>query len=224
VARLLAVAPPSPRVVDLAAGTGHLARAAGPRGRPRRGCRAKPRHAEGVCGAYPRHEGGPGRSARGSDVSAGAAELVLLADAAHWVDPEASGKEAHRLLAAGGTAGRRRAASWTRPSRGHWSPCFARPTRERRPQGRAVPANGSRWRAAVPACGRLSSRKCVVLTPDMAEGVLGSLYFLAPAPGPAGGCRPSSRRAGRWPNNSGGARWETVLRLSWAGKSVGQEG
>ncbi len=102
-ARLLALAGgPGARIADLGAGTGLLA---GPLARggarvtavePARAmlARLEPLRPLGV---LPVHA-----AAEATGLEAGAFDLVLLADAAHWVDPELAGREAGRLLRPGG--------------------------------------------------------------------------------------------------------------------------
>jgi SAM-dependent methyltransferase len=104
VARLLELAGgPGARVADLGAGTGHLAIPLARLGArvhavepARRMLEVLAADAEGVS-VEPVHA-----AAEETGLAAGTFDLVLLADALQWVDPERGGREVARLLARGG--------------------------------------------------------------------------------------------------------------------------
>lgn len=224
VRRLLALVPPAPRVVDLGAGTGHLAE---PLARAGANVLAvEPAEAMlAVCAE--RTRGLPVRlvhaPAESTGLPSGSAELVLLADAAQWVDPEAAGAEAYRLLEDGGTAATVEPRPADTPFMCALEALLRRANPERRPQG---PGRGRQW--LVLATGGATVRAVelhhsVELSGPVLEAVLRSLSFLAPALGPA---RMTSlvEEAQALANQHGGARWERVLRLSWARRRTATRG
>ncbi len=216
--RLLGLAPPGARVVDMGAGSGHLAEPLARAGaqvvavEPARAMLAE--CAERVHGLPVDLRCAPAES---TGLPSASAELVLLADAAQWVDPEAAGREAFRLLVAGGTA----ATVEPRPADTAFMRELERLLREANPQRRPPgPGRARQWLALASGGGRVRAVElphAVELSPTALEGVLRSLSFLAPALGPV---RMASllEEASRLAQRVGGARWERILRLSWAQK------
>jgi SAM-dependent methyltransferase len=216
VRRLLALVPPAARVVDLGAGTGHLAEPLARAGaqvvavEPARAMLA-------VCAERVRDLAVTLRCApaESTGLASGSADLVVLADAAQWVDPEATGMEAHRLLVAGGTAAVVEPRAAETPFMRALEALLRQANPERRPQG---PGRGRQWLALASGGARVQAielSQAVLLTPSAFEGVLRSLSFLAPALGPR---RMTAlvAQACTLAEHHGGARWERVLRLSWA--------
>jgi ubiquinone/menaquinone biosynthesis C-methylase UbiE len=222
--RLLALVPPGPRVVDLGAGTGHLAEPLARAGarvtavEPAQAmldvCAERTRGLEVALVLAP---------AESTGLPSGSAELVLLSDAAQWVDPEAAGKEAHRLLVLDGTAALVEARAADTPFMHALEQLLAEANPERRLQAEG---RGRQWLALASGGApvhTLELSQAVVLEPQALEGLLRSLSFLEPALGPS---RMSAlvAQAATLAAQHGGARWERVLRLSWATRRVARGG
>lgn len=215
---LLGLVPAGARVVDVGAGTGHLAvplARAGSRVVAVEPSRAMLQVcAENTKGLEVSLVCAPAEATGLPDASA---ELLLLADAAQWVDPEAAGLEAHRLLVDGGTA----ATVEPRPADTLFMQALEALLRkanpERRPQG---PGRGRQWLVLATGSGRVQATEflhAVPLTPSVLAAVLRSLSFLAPALGPVRMAR-LIQEATALATQHTGAHWERVLRLSWARK------
>ncbi|MGO8970707.1 MAG: class I SAM-dependent methyltransferase [Myxococcaceae bacterium] len=218
VSQLLALAPPGARVVDMGAGIGHLAEplaragarvvAVEPAGAMLAEC------AERVRGLPVHLVCAPAES---TGLPSASVELVLLADAAQWVDPEAAGREASRLLVPGGTA----AVVEPRPADTPFMRALEGLLREANPERRpSGPGRARQWLALASGGGRVHTVElthAAVLSPAALEGVLRSLSFLAPALGP-GRMASLLREAATLAQRVGGAHWERILRLSWAHK------
>ena len=201
--RLLALVGPAARVVDVGAGTGHLAEPLARAGA--RVVAVEPASAMlAVCAERVRGlpVGLVCAPAEATGLPDSSADLVVLADAAQWVDPEAAGRETARLLVASGTA----AAVEPRPADTPFMHELERLLREanpeRRPQG---PGRARQWLAL--ASGGASVRAvemphAVELTPEALDAVLRSLSFLAPALGPGRRWTPSSRRRSDSPSDT----------------------
>jgi SAM-dependent methyltransferase len=219
-ARLLALLPPAPRVVDMGAGTGHLAVPLA-RGGAKVTAVEPARAMLAVC-----EEGTRGlgvalvcAEAESTGLPPGSADMVLLADAAQWVDPEAAGKESHRLLVDGGTAALVEARGADTPFMRALQAQVQEANPERRPQAEG---RGRQWLALASAGSSVHSVEIsqgVLLDSAALEGLLRSLSFLEPALGPA---RMSAlvAQAVTLAEHHGGARWERVLRLMWATRRV----
>jgi SAM-dependent methyltransferase len=218
VKRLLALASPFPRVVDLGAGTGHLAEPLARAGahvvavEPARAMLAV--CAERTAGLGVVLANAPAES---TGLPTDSADLVVLADAGQWVDPEAAGKEAHRLLVAGGMA----AAVEPRPADTPFMRALGALLLKANPERRPQSAGRSRQWLALASGGAsvkaLELGHAVELSPEAFEAVLCSLSFLEPALG-APRMAALLVDARRIADQHGGARWERVLRLSWATK------
>jgi SAM-dependent methyltransferase len=223
VTRLLALAPPSPRVVDLGAGTGHLAEplaragahvvAVEPAGAMLAVCAER---TQGLKVALTR------APAESTGLPTGSADLVVLADAAQWVDPEAAGREAHRLLVPGGTASAVEPRPADTPFMSALGALLVKANPERRPQGGG---RARQWLALASGGASVKALEfghAVELSPEAFEAVLRSLSFLGPALGMA---RMAALLADArmLADQHGGPRWERVLRLSWATKPPAQK-
>jgi SAM-dependent methyltransferase len=222
--RLLALVPPAPRVVDVGAGTGHLAVplaragaqvvAVEPSAAMLKVC------AERTAGLAVTLVCAPAES---TGLAAACADLVLLADAAQWVDPEAAGKEAQRLLVDGGTAATVEARPAQTPFMLALEALLRKANPERRPQG---PGRGRQWLALATGGGKVQAvelQHAVALTRDVLESILHSLSFLAPALGNARMARLVEEASGLLLQHTD-AHWERVLRLSFSRKRAAREG
>ena len=220
VRRLLALLPSSPRVVDLGAGTGHLAVPLARAGA--KVVAVEPAAAMlAVCGE--RSQGlrvalvhAP---AEATGLPASSADLVVLADAAQWVDPEAAGREAHRLLVEEGMAATVEPRPADTPFMRALEALLRKANPERRPQG---PGRGRQWLALATGGATLRTEELVYaveLSPSGLEAVLRSLSFLAPALGPAR-MQALIQEAQKLAAVHGGASWARVLRLSWGKRRV----
>jgi ubiquinone/menaquinone biosynthesis C-methylase UbiE len=103
VERLAALAGgPGARVADLGAGTGDLALPLAARGLDVRTVEPARAMLDVLAGRARGAVTAVHATAEATTLPGAAHDLVLLADAAHWVDPELAGREAGRLLAPGG--------------------------------------------------------------------------------------------------------------------------
>jgi len=215
VARLSALAGEGRPVVDLGAGTGLLAAPLARRGHPvlavepARAMRAV--CAEACAGLPVTPVLAPAEATGLGDLGAG---LVLLADAVHWVRPDAAGAEARRLLAADGVAAVLIAEPADTPfMRGLQALLVAAnpKARSRPPAARArqflVLAAG----AGHPIEERWEQR--VQLPPDALSRVVRSLSYGGPALGPGPMERLLQAVDARCARE--GREWARVLRLLW---------
>ncbi len=215
VARLSELAGPGRPVVDLGAGTGLLAAPLARAGHPV--LAVEPARAmlavcaEACAGLSVVPVLAPAESTGLDDVGAG---LVLLADAVHWVRPDAAGAEARRLLAADGVAAVVAPEPLDTPfMRGLGALLVASNSK-----ARTLPPGPRTRQFLVLAAGqgrpeeeRFEQR--VVLAPDALRRVVRSLSYGGPALGPArlerllDEVETLGAREGR--------EWARVLRLSW---------
>ncbi len=212
--RLAALAGGAGPAVDLGAGTGLLALPLAARGVSVRA--VEPASAmldllrEGAAGlpVEPFHA-----SAEETGLPGGGATLVLLSDALQWVEPEAAGREAGRLLAPGGAVAVVEAHLGGSPFTDGLVALLARENPKARPRasGRLsqfLSAAGVRGRAAE------AFRDEQVFAPDRLDAVLRSLSLVGPALSPErlSGLLADARALA---TRTGGATWTRELRLTW---------
>lgn len=214
VARLLTLAGgPGARVAELGAGTGLLALALARAGaavhavEPARAMLEALRATAGGA-VVPVHAAGEATGLPGA-----AFDLVVLADALHWVDAAAAGREAARLLASGGAL----AVVEPRPAATPFMDGLAALLAEANPKARPRPPPVSllfaEAAAGPPAVEPFEQE--VALDPDRLDAVLRSLSLVGPALGPAA-LAGLLGRARALAAAHGGARWARTLRLHWA--------
>jgi SAM-dependent methyltransferase len=214
VARLLALAGgPGARVAELGAGTGLLAlplAAAGAEVTAVEPARAMldALAAEGGPRVTPVHAAG-----EDTGLPAGAFELVVLADALQWIDPERGGREARRLLAPAGVL------AVVTPHLAETP--FLSALRER------IAAANVKARPAAPPLALLLSVAGLpapteerfeaeeLLAPDRLDAVLRSLSYVGPALGP-GALEALLADARALAEAHGGAVWRREIVLAWA--------
>ncbi|MGC3996636.1 MAG: class I SAM-dependent methyltransferase [Anaeromyxobacter sp.] len=152
-------------------------------------------------------------AAEETGLPAGGFDLVVLADALQWVDPERGGREAGRLLAPGGALA-------------VVTPLLADTPFLRALSGRLAAAN-AKARPALPPVELFVSvaglpppveerfEHEVLLEPDRLDAVLRSLSFAGPALGPVGlaALLADARALAR---AHGGAAWRRSVTLSWS--------
>lgn len=216
-ARLLALAGgPGARVAELGAGTGLLSLALAEAGarvhavEPARAMlRALAARAAGDGRVTPVHAAGEATGLPG-----GAFDLVVLADALHWVDAARAGREAARLLAPGGAV----AVVEPRFAATPFMDGLAALLAEANPKARPGPPPVARFLAhaaggAAPEEERFDDE--VALPPARLDAVLRSLSLVGPALGPAA-VEALLGRARALAEAHGGAAWARTLRLHWA--------
>jgi SAM-dependent methyltransferase len=234
VARLAALAGGTGcRVVDLGAGIGHLALPLAARGcavtavEPAREMLAalqrrarSGRTVRGSTGGTDA-QGGPvtvvHAAAESTGLAAAGFDLVLLADAVQWVDPELAGREAARLLAPGGVAAVVEAAFADTPFMAGLAALLAAANPKARPRrpgaARQVLALAAPGRA--PACEAFVQE--AVLDDAALAAVLRSFSFAGPALGPEA-LEALSGAATALARAAGGARFRRDLTLRWAAR------
>ncbi|HET8541644.1 MAG TPA: class I SAM-dependent methyltransferase [Anaeromyxobacter sp.] len=216
-ARILAVAGgPGARVADLGAGTGHLAVPLA-----RLGARVDAvEPARAMLDVLEEDARGLAvtavhAAAEETGLPAGAFDLVLLADAAQWVDPDRAGREIARLLAPAGALAVVEPRLAATPFLRAVSALLARANPKAR---RVAPPVGLLFSVAglgAPAEERLDDE--VALEPGRLDAVLRSLSYVGPALGPRklaevlAGARALAAA-------HGGAVWRRELVLRWAAR------
>lgn len=218
-ARLLALAGgPGARVADLGAGTGQLAIPLARLGarvtavEPARAMLDALQHDAAGLAVTPVHA-----TAEQTGLPAGALDLVLLADAAQWVDPERAGREIARLLAPGGTL----AVVEPRFADTAFLRALAALLEAANPKARRVaPPVELLFSVAglgAPAAERFDDE--AILDPDRLDAVLRSLSYVGPALGPP---RLAAVLAGAraLAAEHGGAVWRREIALWWARRSA----
>jgi SAM-dependent methyltransferase len=202
---------PGTRVVDLGAGTGLLALPLAARGlavtavEP---ARAMLDALRGTPGVVPVHA-----TAEQSGLAAGSADLVLLADALHWIDPAAGAAEARRLLAHPGVLAVVTPRLADTPFLRALSARIAGANAKAQPQPPPVALFFSEARLPPPAVEPFEH--AVALDAASLDGVLRSLSYVGPALGPAAlDALLTEVRA--LAEAHGGAVWKRDLELAWA--------
>jgi SAM-dependent methyltransferase len=152
-------------------------------------------------------------AAEQTGLPAGESSLSLVADALQWVEPEPAGREAARLLRAGGAV----AVVEPRLMGSLFADGMAELLAAANPRARPRPAGRvAQFLAAAGARGRAveTFRHEEILDPDRLEAVLRSLSLVGPALGPV---RLSELlgRARDLAAGCGGAAWTREIRLTW---------
>jgi SAM-dependent methyltransferase len=222
VARLAELAGgPGRRLADLGAGIGHLALPLWRRGlevaavEPARAMLAALAAGAGPApGLTPVHA-----AAEATGLAAGTFDLVLLADALQWVDPEGGAAEVRRLLAEGGALAVVSARLLDTPFLRALEERIAAENPKARPAPPPVELFFSLCGLPAPAEERFLDHLDVDLAPEVLEAVLRSLSYVGPALGPArlGALLADARALAA---AHGGARWARELRLSWARRAA----
>lgn len=211
VERLAGLAGPGARVVDLGAGTGHLALPLAARGL--RVAAVEPARAmlaalSGAAGVEPVHA-----AAEATGLSRAGFGLAVIADALQWIDPEGGAAEVRRLLAPGGALAVVTARLADTPFLRALEARIAAANPKARPGAPPVELFFSVAGLPAPAEERFEDE--VALAPDALAAVLRSLSYVGPALGPARlEALLSDARA--LAAAHGGARWRRELRLAWA--------
>jgi ubiquinone/menaquinone biosynthesis C-methylase UbiE len=218
---------PGAAAVDLGAGTGHLALPLAEHGlavtavEPARAMR------EALAGAA-REEGLAvevvAAAAEETGLPGGGFDLAVVADALHWIDPDAGGREIARLLAPGGVA----AVVEARPAETpfmdglHGLLAAANPRARRK----VSPRSPAQLFAPV-APGRAVAverfRQEAALDDGALAAVLRSLSYVGPALGPDRLAEVIDE-ARTLATRTGGAVWARELRLSWVRRAGGGTG
>lgn len=205
-------------VVDLGAGTGHLALPLAERGlavtavEPARAMREALVRAARERGLAVE---AVAAAAEETGLPGGGFALAVVADALHWIDPDAGGRELARLLTPGGAA----AVVEARPASTPFMDRLGALLAEANPRARrkASPRSPAQLFAPV-APGRAVReerfRQEAVLDDGALAAVLRSLSYVGPALGPDHLVRVLDD-ARALAARTGGAVWERELRLSW---------
>jgi ubiquinone/menaquinone biosynthesis C-methylase UbiE len=205
-------------VVDLGAGTGHLALPLARRGLGVRAVEPAHRMLE-VLAERARVEGLGVEAVRAAAERTGlsdeVADLVLIADALHWLDPEQAGAEVRRLLRPGGALAVVEVALEDSPFQRALAELLAQANPKAQPRPRA-PALAQLFALAVGERPHQVEHfaEPLSLTSEQLEQVLRTHSFVAPALGEAG-TTALVARAVSLAAAHGGARWDRRLTLTW---------
>ncbi|MFZ5470557.1 MAG: class I SAM-dependent methyltransferase [Myxococcota bacterium] len=215
VRRLMELAVPRGQVADLGAGTGHLALPLAHAGlnvaavEPARAMLQK-LEAEAPPNVRCIHA-----AAEHTGLEPKSFDLVLLADALHWVDPELTGKEAARLLRPGGACAVVEAHLADSPFLRELGLLLARYN----PKARPAKADAARQLLSLATNGGEVARETfvheVALEGPALEAVLRSLSYVGPALG-RGALGELLAAVHRLAAEHGGAKWRRELLLTWA--------
>jgi SAM-dependent methyltransferase len=208
------------RAADLGAGTGLLAWPLATRGllvtavEPARAMLSalEGRRPAGGAGVHAVHA-----SAEATGLPAGRFDLVVLADAAQWVDPELAGREVARLLAPAGTIAVVEATFARTPFMDGLAAALERAN----PKARPRPAGATRQLLALAAPGARPSQEAFVQEASLDDAglaaVLRSFSYAGPALGPAA-LEVLLAEARRLARAETGARFRRDLTLRWASR------
>ena len=205
-------------VVDLGAGTGLLAVPLAARGLPVQAVEP----AEAMLALLGEAASGlpvtcVHAAAERTGLPAGSASLVLLADAVQWIEPEAAGREAARLLLPGGAVAVVEPRVGGDPFSDGVAELLARANPRARPRS---PARVSQFLDAASVRNRVveSFRHEELLDPPRLDAVLRSISLVGPAlgPGPLSGLLSEARSLA---SRCGGATWTREVRLTWGRRS-----
>lgn len=204
------------RVADLGAGTGHLAIPLAARGLEVTAVEPARSMLE-VLAAQSGEVRAVHAAAEDTQLEAHAFDLVVLADALQWVDPELAGREAARLLAPGGVCAVVEARLADTPFLRALRALLAR----HNPKARRAPSRALVQLLSLAAGRRGSTESFVqelVLDERSLSAVLRSLSYVGPALGPAE-LEQLLEEALRLAREHGGAEWRRELTLAWARRS-----
>jgi ubiquinone/menaquinone biosynthesis C-methylase UbiE len=154
-------------------------------------------------------------TAERTHLESGCAGLVLLADAVHWVPPDAAGAEAARLLVPDGVAAVVIAEPMDTPFMRDVQEALRRANPRARP--RSADPRARQWLALAGGPGRPIEEQWkheVPLTPELLAAVVRSLSYAAPALGPQETDRLVNEVRAQ-ASARGGAVWSRQLRLWW---------
>jgi SAM-dependent methyltransferase len=214
VERLLAIAGgPAPRVAELGAGTGHLTLPLARGGarvwavEPARSMLAALASAE-TGGVTAIHAAG-----EETGLETGAFDLVVLADALQWIDPDRGGREAARLLAPGGVLAVVTPRLADTPFLAALGERIAASNPKARPRPPPVALLFQVAGLGEPTAERFHDE--VRLDAEGLDAVLRSLSYVGPALGPAG-LAALLADARVLADAHGGAVWRRDLVLEWA--------
>jgi ubiquinone/menaquinone biosynthesis C-methylase UbiE len=154
-------------------------------------------------------------TAERTHLESGCAGLVLLADAVHWLQPDAAGTEAARLLVSDGVAAVVMAEPKDTPFMRNVQEALQRANPRARP--RSPGPRARHWLTLAAGPGRPTEEHWeqeVPLTPVVLAAVVRSLSYAAPALGPEATERLVEEVRAQ-ASALGGAVWSRQLRLWW---------
>jgi SAM-dependent methyltransferase len=152
-------------------------------------------------------------AAEETGLAGGAFDLVLLADALQWVDPDRAGREANRLLAPDGALAVVEPRLAVTPFLAALAERIARANPKARPAPPPVDLLFAVALGRAPAAEVFEDE--VLLDEGRFRAVLRSLSYVGPALGPAA-LEALLDDAVAIAREHGGARWRREIRLSWA--------